>query len=66
MDMEIRTMQTGSETGMRAVVFVAALTLCLGIIGAAGLYARSIRQSAEDAYVQTNSVVYRPADKNEI
>ena len=66
MDMEIRTMQTGSETGMRAVVFVAALRLCLATNGAAGLYARSIHQSAEDAYVQTNPVVYRPADKNEI
>lgn len=49
---------------MRAVFFVAALTLCLGIIGAAGLYARSIRQPAEEIYAQTSSMAYRPADNN--
>ena len=49
---------------MRAVFFVAALTLCLGIIGAAGLYASSIRQPAEEIYAQTSSMAYRPADNN--
>ena len=42
---------------MRIIAFLTALLLCLGVIGAAGLYARSLRQPAGGPETQTEQSV---------